>query len=760
MHIRKFKKDVRGAALVYVIVAAALIIVLGAATTATAFVNLKSTQIQEQADNNFYNADTIINTIVSGLEGDMSIAYEEAYTKVITKLNTYKENAMKTAESDFNKAFIDAFYARLSDGKKYEGESVEFVYSVKKLQQYVQDVYGDDFSYTITALHGKNFLDKVTTEGEEGVILRNLHITYEDDNGYFDEITTDIKIDVPKFDPQFVQQTKLNLEGFVVDRGLEVELSKGLEIVGNAYIHDRDSDNNAVLLDTRSSLSITSPDETVLSGLIETNENTKLTIQGTSNSKDANTIWVENFDFGRHSEAFISGQTFVFDDLEVNGTYSNIKLAGEYYGYNQSEKKLSESSSININGAHTTLDIESLDMLVIAGTSYLKTSSVESGKDGYVNSDDIQLGESVSVKSNQIAYLVDDKEFVSSGIKSFKSNPMSYKQYEDMISANGGLEKMLDDIASYSLSYGKSYKQYGATIVPVFSNKDNGTVYLYLNFEKTDDAARYFTDAFRGNSLLSQRLRTYSAQYISKLVLNSNTSLLVNENYIDPSVSLYTSDSLPQSNNGLGYNKNEPDQTAMKEMLQKIKLDYLDNGKESGNGMKYKMMYKKLVSKEKLSEFITNATAAETYMDHHTNDKLTVIENGVILEGTAGSKAILVNNANKEPYELGTGKGLVVVSGDLKITGDWLGTIIVGGRAYCTDGTKEAPLNITVDSVAVNSVLPLYFTMQKSDDEVSMSVINIFKGYENMKVNDATSDTGINADMISNCISFTNWQRN
>ena len=293
----------------------------------------------------------------------------------------------------------------------------------------------------------------------------------------------------------------------------------------------------------------------------------------------------------------------------------------------------------------------------------------------------------------------------------------------------------------------------------MFSSKDNGTVYLYLNFEKADDAAKFFTDAFRGNSLLSQRLRTYSAQYISKLVLNTNTSLLVNENYIDPSVSLYTSETLPQSANGLGYGKTEPDQTAMNETLKKIRLDYLDNGKEDGTGIKYKMMYKKLVNAEKLNEFITNATAAETYMDHHTNDKLTIIENGVILEGTTGSKAILVNNKGKEPYELGTGKGLVVVSGDLKITGDWLGTIIVGGRAYCTDGTKEAPLNITIDSVSVNSVLPLYFTMQKSDDEVSMSVINIFKGYEDMKVNDATSDTGINADMISNCISFINWNR-
>jgi hypothetical protein len=38
-----------------------------------------------------------------------------------------------------------------------------------------------------------------------------------------------------------------------------------------------------------------------------------------------------------------------------------------------------------------------------------------------------------------------------------------------------------------------------------------------------------------------------------------------------------------------------------------------------------------------------------------------------------------------------------------------------------------------------------------------MSVMNIFLGYENLGVNTATSDSGINADKIANCITYTNW---
>ena len=173
MNIKKFKSDVRGAALVYVIVAAAIIILLGAATTATAYVNLRTTQIQEKSDNNFYNADGIMNAIRSGLESDMSRAYEAAYTEVITKLDTYATD--DEAVKDFSTIFLNHLNSTLNDGN----ESFEFFYSAAHLKSYVEAVYGDDVRYTITALHGDNYIDLV----DGGIILRNIHVTYEDDTG-------------------------------------------------------------------------------------------------------------------------------------------------------------------------------------------------------------------------------------------------------------------------------------------------------------------------------------------------------------------------------------------------------------------------------------------------------------------------------------------------------------------------------------------------------------------------------------------------
>lgn len=760
MNIKKFMKDVRGAALVYVIVAAAIIVMLGAATTATAYVNLRSTQIQEQADTNFYSADAVMNAIVSGLESDISIAYEAAYTQVITNLNTYGED-MEKAQDDFDTIFLNTLDSLLNDAVYNGGTSFKFMYDANHIQKYVQNVFKDDVSYTVTALNGDNFLDVTET----GIILRNLHVTYENDTGYYDEITTDVRIDIPQFDPKFIDNETLEINGIIIDDGLEIGKNseyndRGLIINGNVYINERESDHSAVLLRDKMALSIIAPDEVIIGGDVKTQEYSEFIVKGDTDSLKQIKIWTENFDFGRYTTAQLIGLIFVDDDLEINGSNSKVVVSGEYYGYRKSSSAAAESSAIIINGANTMLDIQKLDTLVLGGSSYISTSTVPSGQSGKVNSTDIQTGEGLSVKSNQIAYLVDDKE-LNASIDKFVSNPMSYQQFNEMISSskNGGnqnacLQKMSGiKMAAYG---NKSYNDFGATIVPVFSNKDNGTVYLYLNFTDPDKAANYFVTAYRGNSLLSQRLRTYAAQYITSLQLNPNTDFLVNENFINARVDLYTEENIPGFANGLGYDQNKPAQEAMNNRLNTINEQYW--GTADAVGEKNKIMYSEIISESQIEKFITMASAAQT--DFNTNNKINMITNGVIVTGTSDAKAIIVDNRGKAPYQLTTaGKGILIVTGDVEISADWLGTIIVGGRAYVTGGAKVAPLDWTVDQTTIASVLPLYITKKTNNESVSMSVLNLFIGYENMSVNNATNNQGINADLISQCVTFSNWNR-
>lgn len=788
MCIRKLRKDNRGAALVYVIVAAALIITLGAATTATAFVNLQTTQVKEQSTDNFYSADTVMNAVVSGLESDISKAYELAYTEMVTKLNLYDDGNIV----ELRKAFCDAFLRNMDVILNDDSGSYAFMYDISRLQDYVQHVYGSDVSYTINALNGNNYIDVYGLEEELGdndeeqcVILRNLHVTYEDDNGYYDEIITDVKITIPEPDFDVLEDDPVWRE-LIVENGIEVLPGKGLKISGNAYINEREGgstdekyQNNVLLVDKNSSFEIISPDEVILGGKIVTENATKLTIQGASEQASANDVYTENFDIGKHSEVFVSGRTYVDDDFEVNGMNSEVKLAGAYYGYSQSSDNVDKSSSININGTKTTFDISELETLMLAGTSFIKTTAdnetlVEAP---YENVKDLQTGEAFSVKSNQIAYLVDDNEFttatVNTTVKDFVSNPMSYAQYNKMLTSNGGLETLTERILVTELSYGKSYDQYNAKILPVFSGRDQGTVYLYLQFDDVNNAADYFTDVIHGDTLLSQRLRTYAAQYLSMLKINESTNLLVNENYIDPSVAVYTSDTLPFIKkdatgsyvDGLGYKEPGLDEAAMVNRMGVASHKYWDDGLRTGVGKKYNILYEKTINAAKLTEFIAGATSEAAYQDHHTNNERKIVKGesgdivGVILTGTTGHQAVLIDNKNSEAYELETGSGLVICSGDIHVTGDWVGTIICGGRMYCTEGSKDRPLEITYDTKPIISVSSLYFTQQLAEDEVSMMVQNVFKGRENIEVNDATEGHGDDEDMVSNAISFINWNR-
>jgi hypothetical protein len=268
---------------------------------------------------------------------------------------------------------------------------------------------------------------------------------------------------------------------------------------------------------------------------------------------------------------------------------------------------------------------------------------------------------------------------------------------------------------------------------------------------------------------------------------------MVNQNYIDASILLYTNANLPgifedadwdddgtpdYDQDGFGYNKDHP--LADNGHLQSFRDAYLDDGTITGNGEKYRMLYQKLIDHVKLQEFISKAVAAESSVHENTNNQMEIVyfDNntpefynddiaiGVALKGTGDARAILIDNRDKKDslgnpivYEIGEGSGIVIASGDVKITGDWEGSLFIGGRAYCTSGSPNARLAVSTNSMIVYSVTSLYFNYQQGGQTKSLGVINVFQGYQNMTVNGATQDNGIDADMISKCVTFTNWNR-
>ncbi len=160
-------------------------------------------------------------------------------------------------------------------------------------------------------------------------------------------------------------------------------------------------------------------------------------------------VWADNITLGGYtlssgaSRADIYAETHVYDDLTIDADSASLKMEGSYYGYNYSQSTDARSfiapaaanyqdaegdntnnhynsSSIILNGQDTTLDFSELSSLYIAGRSYVEMSkkitksetdisndeTVETKTYTYDNSiQDYITGESLSIKSNQLAYM-------------------------------------------------------------------------------------------------------------------------------------------------------------------------------------------------------------------------------------------------------------------------------------------------------------------------------------------------------------------
>ena len=817
MMIKNMIKDKKGAALIYVIVAAAIIIMLGAATTATAFVNLKSMQISEQSNTNFYNADAVMNMISSGLESDVSKAYEKSYQYVVEKWNTNEQLDKEEVQKIFDDQFVLNLDELIQDTKSYT-----WYYSLERLQEYVDavNVSQNDIRYTISAVQGNNFIDRTLTVFEDGkikktgvLILRNLHVTYEDDNGYFDEITTDIKITIPEIDLTNPSQNPHDLDAFVFSHGLYVGQNEEdfksnypfLQVNGNTYINTNSGVGTVLEVDDYGNVEFIIPEEIIISGDIETQTGSNLSItpKNTSNASLPD-VWFDNIEVGRQSTILLNARSHVYDDLTVQGSKASVTLTGEYYGFgNEWAKSYNEttanrslvSSALIINGTKTTLDIRNLDRLVLAGSSYISTNKNNSGTsfDSFDKAS-IRQGEAISIKSNQIAYLVDEKEFNGSNINAIymPSNPMSYNEYKDFVNNNyedfiqgsatdfkSREAAVLDKITNERLSYktpgsnlNATYSTFKATVKPVYSATERA-VYLFLNFKDKDSAASYFQTVYSGNTLLSQRLRYYAAQYVSSLQISDSTSIKATDRYINPDIALYTENVLTADqewfdNTDKKYYVNGTEITTLNNTAQSLYEIYM--GSDGNEGLRDEYKYSKYVNSAQLTEFVQKGKSNTAKTDDATNNKLEYLSdvNGIKLTGTSASvTAYIIDNGGgkgdifKTPEE--GGRGIIVASGDVEICGNWTGTIIANGTVYCYDGnySVNAPKVITVDKNYINAALPLYFSAMHESKDTLYCVNNIFLGHENDPINRATDNNKnyVDGDIIANCITYTNWNK-
>ena len=548
-------KDNKGFSLVTVIIAVAFIGILGMLVLYIALQNFNMKTAGIKGKDGFYTAEQALEEIRLGLQQDVGDSMSAAYIEVMEDYNKKSDSADtvldELRQKEFEETFLEMLTARVRGSEKNgQSELPLNQYSMDYLRGYVDLDQMDDFDKStetliVTTADGRTPV--IASDAEKGLLLKNLKVIYVDAKGYASIIETDIRLGIPKIQfptpstlPDLMNMVVVAQGGIVCKASERVTASAALtSITGSIYAgnlensNTSDSMSTSIQIEKNAALSIASGDKIVTSGEIAVDE------KGTFSTKSGVTLWTHGIRM-TEGNVTLSGTTYVADDLTVeknakSSDGSQVKIAGEYYGFGSPDSAkesknytqtgqtkendlprlydtLSDadlSSGIVINGRNTTIDLSGVKKFLLAGRNYIAVSGVK-GSSENANSD-VMLGESLSVKGSQLAYLVP-----AALLKVSASNPMNYDDYivSDLMKKDD--DQQVDWDETVSAWGGKSLSEIGVDkskpIQTVFYNDNagGGYVYFYLNFTDNEKASDFMqTYAANSTNKLNQDLSFY-----------------------------------------------------------------------------------------------------------------------------------------------------------------------------------------------------------------------------------------------------------
>lgn len=578
---RRNKRDDRGSAIVIVIIAMALIGILASTILWASYLNYRIKINDLKVKNSFYSAETVVEQILAGVKKEIvSASVNEAYQEVVSNWD-----ALGT-DDNRESYFITAYIAAVESKLKASPAGAPNQYDKAVIEAFVDsemwdeddpndDGYIDNYTWdeAIPVFKAANEVN-----GYGSMSIKNICVEYYDSEGLLSIINTDIAIDVPKL--RFTQAGTVDrLYPYVLigDNGIVTEDGKTITINGSIYggvdtSIDADDDKGGIRIGSNSRVTVEDASYIISGGDIVVGNDSiigNLVHQGAelivrdvvSGGVGFKTnIYAQGLAVnGSHLD--ISGKTFIANDLILSGRSSDVSLAGQYFGYGDTRdtryvddagnpaNPAETSSAIVINGRDAAVNLTGLNTLQLAGRAYVSLSENDEVND----LPHIMMGESISVKSNQIAYLV-PAECVGTLTQGSDSrtiigqNPMSAETWSKMIAS---LSEYADDdtpefkivdagkaavklggekLADYGISdlnasafSGLDPNDVLATVTKLnseaanshirFLYNDRGQVHMYLVMEY-DQAEKYFTAYYNVNSNKTS-LDSYFNQYVS-----------------------------------------------------------------------------------------------------------------------------------------------------------------------------------------------------------------------------------------------------
>ena len=426
------KMNNKGSALIIVIIVITFVGVLATVVLTMTGINAQTKRVDTTSKKTFYDAESALDEVTLGIENVLAESTNKAYSAIFTEFTTLSN---EERNSKFQDEIMNEVEARL----KFS-ETVKDANGKQPIVHLLQGYITNSSAEVVSVGSCSHFVSST----QKYLKINAIKIVYNDGD-YSNTITTDIRINVPKADlsASIPKTSTLSFEnyGLICENQLFVD-GKKLTVNGDIYagyngININGANSSAAFI---SDNIISKGDILVSNTYLDSASPDKVNLSTASTSKSTRTnIWAKNIivknttstalevlrDKKNNTDInFANASIKVRDDLELHSPGSRVVLTGEYFGFGNNEFVEAESSAIVLNGRNSYLDLRGLSSLQLAGRSFIKVPT-KSGLDDEQKYEGYAMGESITIRGNQIAYLV------PSDCISLKHNPVTWEEYKN-----------------------------------------------------------------------------------------------------------------------------------------------------------------------------------------------------------------------------------------------------------------------------------------------------------------------------------------
>ncbi len=758
---KKLQVNNQGSTLVMVLIIMALLTMLASIALWVALNNYQMKVTNRKTTDSFYSAEEVLEQIKAGLEVQMSSAMNDAYYEVMQQ---YESMTQDEREALFANQYIYHLRALIKYGSSDDETLVgDYYCDLSTLKSYVGSaLLADGAVLVISDANGSGGETYCTmSTSDTGVTIKGLQVEYTDPSGYLSIISTDISIAIPAMNMTEAQNLP-DLFTFPLIGNAGVAFGDanggagaiGTTVVGSVYagsanaLSSASSDFTSLVINSNATVTFGDEEDDYLI-IADGDVTTGITTSGYSLATSATTeLWARNVSI-QGSILDLAGDTYVSDDMTISGTNASVTFgtdgSASYVGYGQYDEDadltLEESTSaILINGTGATLDLSGLSKLILTGYSYLSTGSISSSGTTITNSD-VQMASSITVKGEQIAYLLPAECIGTDASHNtlYNKNPMTYTEYNTVITGDYTLvdeevtikrtgKTLSEYLGSQSVS-----DAYQTVFVPDSSAADGkGYVYFYLALE---DITSYFLDFYNESDANADKLTKYTAFYTQAIQSTEDSASIY-------TAGLYTI----YENSTLSYEQGSDsvDLTALATYNNNLTAILQKSG--ATELQLESTVFDNLVDESTLTSFLSGCAAKTfTTVDSSTGT-------GIILIDNASGSALTVSNSTLS----GASQYFVIATGDVTVNAGFTGTIIAKGKITVTGGA-----NIAIamgDDATMRAMLRTECT-----DINGTTTIYVYDCLEGgsayLTTGSVDKETGAQEITLSEYITYANWQK-